>query len=312
MSNSINIVEIYKRVKHSKLNKNRYYARVLELCYNKVHAAYGTGYTCIMFEVPTFVFGLPKFDVNTCTAYIMNDLRNNGFVLFYFYPRNIYISWDPEDVKKYNTYKNIRTMHSQLAIENEVDNMNASSIKLDPADFNTLPPQTHTNMSTNNDMPQFAVTSSGQLPTNPLEKFASSVPAVPLSEPKLSPLRNPHHFNTPHGVYGDGNDDTASTYTNTIHNRSNYRNNSHRHREGATRTILSLNKPIQNPYAKHTDKGVDYHNSSSKKGTKEPNFPLFSSETKVKRNINDLLLNDSYIKKNKDINHRGETTLHLG
>ena len=43
--------------------------------------------------VPEMIIGLPKFDNAACIAYIINELKVNGFVVRYTHPNLLFISW---------------------------------------------------------------------------------------------------------------------------------------------------------------------------------------------------------------------------
>jgi hypothetical protein len=51
-----------------------------------------------MFEVPEYVVGLPLFNLNMCIAFIIRDLRTQGYFTKYLYPNFLYISWDPIEI----------------------------------------------------------------------------------------------------------------------------------------------------------------------------------------------------------------------
>jgi hypothetical protein len=43
--------------------------------------------------MPEMVIGVPKYDYKDCTAYIIDKLRANGFVVRYTHPNLLFISW---------------------------------------------------------------------------------------------------------------------------------------------------------------------------------------------------------------------------
>tara|TARA_A100001011_G_C14037469_1_gene726337 strand:- start:343 stop:807 length:465 start_codon:yes stop_codon:yes gene_type:complete len=45
------------------------------------------------FVVPEVMIGVPKYDVASCIAYIIDQLKDNGFMLKYTHPNLIFISW---------------------------------------------------------------------------------------------------------------------------------------------------------------------------------------------------------------------------
>ena len=43
--------------------------------------------------VPEIIIGVPKYDLANCIAFIVNELRENGFGVTYTHPNLIFISW---------------------------------------------------------------------------------------------------------------------------------------------------------------------------------------------------------------------------
>jgi hypothetical protein len=45
------------------------------------------------FVVPEIIIGVPKYDQGSCIAYIIDKLKENGFLLKYIHPNTLFISW---------------------------------------------------------------------------------------------------------------------------------------------------------------------------------------------------------------------------
>lgn len=76
--------------------------RVLEQCHRRIRMVAGLGGMNTFFEVPGIVSGLPLYDLNQCTVYVIEQLRKNGLLVQVLPPPHvsvIYISWDPKDVQ---------------------------------------------------------------------------------------------------------------------------------------------------------------------------------------------------------------------
>ena len=43
--------------------------------------------------MPEMMIGIPKYDYKDCTAYVIEKLRENGFVVRYTHPNLLFISW---------------------------------------------------------------------------------------------------------------------------------------------------------------------------------------------------------------------------
>ena len=43
--------------------------------------------------MPETIIGVPKYDYGSCTAYVIDQLRDNGFIVKYTHPNLLLISW---------------------------------------------------------------------------------------------------------------------------------------------------------------------------------------------------------------------------
>lgn len=103
----INIYDLYRNIKELKNKKNNYYNEVLYKIHEKIKNTTNKGKYKIVYEVPEMVFGVPAYDLNKCMAYLMKELRDNGFLVKYYFPKILYISWDPREILSYKKQKKI-------------------------------------------------------------------------------------------------------------------------------------------------------------------------------------------------------------
>jgi hypothetical protein len=96
----LNIFELYKSINDKKASKINHFEQVLLKCHAKIKLAAKNNHFACFYEVPEFVIGLPLFNVTECITYIINALKDNGFVVKYMYPKTVYVSWDPKVVNK--------------------------------------------------------------------------------------------------------------------------------------------------------------------------------------------------------------------
>jgi len=45
------------------------------------------------YVVPEVILGVPKYDQGACIAYIMDKLKDNGFIVRYIHPNTLFICW---------------------------------------------------------------------------------------------------------------------------------------------------------------------------------------------------------------------------
>ena len=95
-SEKINIDELYEKKRQSDVNKLELFKKIL----NRIHirikttAKQNVADRSCWFIVPEIIIGVPKYDQGACIAYVMDTLQNNGFIIKYFHPNTLFISWN--------------------------------------------------------------------------------------------------------------------------------------------------------------------------------------------------------------------------
>ena len=93
-SEKINLDELYETKKQKDLNKLELYNRILNRIHNKIkHVSRQRCDQHCWFLVPEMIIGVPRFDNGDCIAYIVQKLRDNGFMVKYTHPNMLFISW---------------------------------------------------------------------------------------------------------------------------------------------------------------------------------------------------------------------------
>ena len=92
----INIEELHKDKKQKILRKNEVYEKILMKCHGRIRSISKIPQApeCCMFEVPSYIYGAPLFDINKCIYYLLECLSENGFDVEFINPNFIYISWE--------------------------------------------------------------------------------------------------------------------------------------------------------------------------------------------------------------------------
>jgi hypothetical protein len=94
-SEKINLDELYEKKKQHDLNTLNIYNKILGRIHNKIKLA---SRQCLdnqfcWYIVPEVMIGIPKYDHGACIAYIIDKLKDNGFVIKYTHPNLLFISW---------------------------------------------------------------------------------------------------------------------------------------------------------------------------------------------------------------------------
>ena len=91
----LNLDDLYEKKKKQDLNTLSVYNKIL----NRIHARIKTisrqqttDQYC-WYVIPEMIIGVPKYDNGACIAYIIDKLKENGFVVRYTHPNMLFISW---------------------------------------------------------------------------------------------------------------------------------------------------------------------------------------------------------------------------
>jgi hypothetical protein len=91
----INLDDLYERKHEIELNRLHIYNKILGRVHSKIKLASrqknNTDFT--FYIIPEFIFGIPKYNVDTCISYIIDKLQENGFLVKYTHPNLLYIYW---------------------------------------------------------------------------------------------------------------------------------------------------------------------------------------------------------------------------
>jgi hypothetical protein len=96
----VNIYDLYKNINEKKEKKLSNFNEILYKIHNKIKKASDLEKYSIIFQVPEFIFGIPNYSIDKCTAYLIKELRMNGFLVKYYFPKILYISWNPIEIKQ--------------------------------------------------------------------------------------------------------------------------------------------------------------------------------------------------------------------
>ena len=91
----INIDELNKINADRHVRRLEIYDSVLKKCHERIKTVAHSpkGGTFCFYIVPTYIFGIPIYDLNTCIVYMVQHLIKNGFQVNYTHPNLLFISW---------------------------------------------------------------------------------------------------------------------------------------------------------------------------------------------------------------------------
>jgi hypothetical protein len=95
IATSINIDDLYEKKRERDVMQLKIFNKVLRRIHNKVQITSrqkGAEKIC-WFVIPEIMLGVPLYDQSGCIAYVMDKLKNDGFIVKYVHPNTLFISW---------------------------------------------------------------------------------------------------------------------------------------------------------------------------------------------------------------------------
>ena len=91
----LNMDELYVKKQQQDLNILNNYNKILVRIHNKIKyiSKQLINDMCCWYIVPEMMIGIPKYNHKDCTAYVIEKLRDNGFIVRYTHPNLLFISW---------------------------------------------------------------------------------------------------------------------------------------------------------------------------------------------------------------------------
>jgi len=119
----INILDLHRTLNEKNQKKIECYEKVLEICHKRIKLSNNNNSLRLVFEIPEFIYGYPLFDLNECIKYLLNNLKLNGFLVKYYFPKILYISWDFKEInmqKELIDKQNIQLEKQEKIINNRI------------------------------------------------------------------------------------------------------------------------------------------------------------------------------------------------
>lgn len=91
----VDLDELYERKKQQDLNTLKTYNLILNRINTKIRtvARLPSNQQFCWYVIPEHIIGVPRFDKEACTAFIMERLKDNGFMIRYTHPNLLFVSW---------------------------------------------------------------------------------------------------------------------------------------------------------------------------------------------------------------------------
>jgi hypothetical protein len=97
----ISIKDLHRKQIEKKNIEYEHFNKILKQCCEHIKIVSNrSDDTSCFFQLPTFVFGIPLYDFEKCSRFIIYNLKKEGLMVTYFVPNTLYISWDIQYTSK--------------------------------------------------------------------------------------------------------------------------------------------------------------------------------------------------------------------
>ena len=163
--------DINKKISNKAESAKMVYEKVLDSIFTRIERGASVKQLWILYQVPEFLLGLPLVNINECIGYVIEVLTAKGFLVNYYFPNTLYISWNKEEIK----YLQVKE-HMELASAPQQLQLNTQIPMV--ATLSPLSLQHHDNSMAMNQIKQTtqqAQPSSKRAPAKNTRKFIKSI-----------------------------------------------------------------------------------------------------------------------------------------
>jgi hypothetical protein len=130
----LNINQLHREIEDRMEKKKNVYSKILDLCYQRITNTNKKNNNCYcFFSCPTFMFGVPLYNITNCVIYIMEDLTEKGFQVQYTHPNLLYISWKVNTKDSSSSFNQKKIEYNQYR---DIMDINKESLVYHPNDIN--------------------------------------------------------------------------------------------------------------------------------------------------------------------------------
>lgn len=108
MKKRVNITDIHKNMIEKHVKTSESYERVYDLVMKRIYKSSQEKKLNYFYEIPEYIWGYPLFNLDICIRFLYTELTNNGFLVKYYFPKFLYISWNFDEIKYENSRENTR------------------------------------------------------------------------------------------------------------------------------------------------------------------------------------------------------------
>jgi hypothetical protein len=117
-SNCISSIQnVYKSIEIKNNKKKEIYKVLVNKCSKFIEKNVCINNLSCFYQVPEFLIGYPIYSLEESISYVQKELIDSGFIVLYFFPNVLYISWNPLEVN--NNVLNSKDNIKQIENDND-------------------------------------------------------------------------------------------------------------------------------------------------------------------------------------------------
>ena len=94
----LSVHDVNRYMENKKREKYATFETIYEKCKAMIMKFAANDKYRFFFEVPEFILGLPLYDLNDAVKFMLDKLHRNGYLVKYYFPKILYISWSFDEI----------------------------------------------------------------------------------------------------------------------------------------------------------------------------------------------------------------------
>lgn len=117
------IKNVYKSIELKNNKKKEIFKVIVNKCSKFIEKNVNINNLSCFYQVPEFLIGYPIYSLEESISYVKKELTDSGFIVVYFFPNVLYISWNPlevgQNIPGIDYYNNNNINNNVKQIEND-------------------------------------------------------------------------------------------------------------------------------------------------------------------------------------------------
>ena len=108
---SLSVRELMMRMQVRQESRNVCFEKIYDKCCAHIERHANKNSLFCLYQVPEFMLGFPLYDINMCITYVKEKLESNDFLVKYYFPNLLYISWNVNEMQEEKITKDMELLN---------------------------------------------------------------------------------------------------------------------------------------------------------------------------------------------------------